>query len=510
MSDPIIVVGAGPVGLTAAGELARRGVPVRIFDRLPAPTTESRAILVHARSLEMFERIGLVDEIIAAGVRTDAMEMHAGKHSTARIELGAIDSSFPYSITIAQTETERILTEALAGHGVSVERGMTLTGLEQDETGVRATLSYADGNSEEVAGAWLVGTDGARSEARRLVGSALAGSFKGERFLMGDVHAAHDFDQHTMYTFFSPHDGPLMVFPMKGDRARLIAQIPTTAEGSATQEWLQQVADDRSGERIKIHDSLWLTTFEIHHAQVPQYRYGRVFLAGDAAHIHSPAGGQGMNTGMQDAFNLGWKLAAASSGTAGSALLDSYNAERHPVGAKVIEFATDLMRIATLSNPVAQKVRNGAMHALTVLAPVRQAMADKTEETALSYRDSPLVVASTGHAQIASGDHLPDTIPELRTALAHESGHVLLTVAPEHGVPAIESSARQILVTTTAIASTQIGYDIALCDLAGAAASRYGLPHGGRIMIRPDGYIAAIAALDDDAPLRAYEALLSA
>ena len=515
MSDPIIVVGAGPVGLTIAVELARRGVPVRIIDRLEAPTTESRAILVHARSLEMLESIGIINEVLAAGIRTDAMELHAAGHSVARIELGLVDSPYPYSVTIAQTESERILTAALAGHGVTVERGVALVGLDQDGSGVRATLRHADGTEEVAAGAWLVGADGGHSDTRRLVGSALAGSFKGERFLMGDVHAAHDFDPHTMYTFFSPHDGPLLVFPMVGNRMRLIAQIPTTADDPASQEWLQQVVDDRSGGRVQIHDSLWLTKFDIHHAQVPQYRVGRVFLAGDAAHVHSPAGGQGMNTGMQDAFNLGWKLALASSCGSGcgsaATLLDSYHAERHPVGEKVIEFSTNLIRVGTLSNPIAQRVRNGAMHAMTALAPVRLAMADKTEETALAYRGSPLVIAAHGHAHLSGGDHLPDAFPELRAAIAGGSDHVLLTIAPgpNHEVQAAKSVFRQILVAPAKTAQGE-GYDVVLPDPDGKATARFGLPQGGRIVVRPDGYIAAIATLDDDGPLRAYEKLLPA
>ncbi|MBM9506514.1 FAD-dependent monooxygenase [Actinacidiphila acididurans] len=513
MSDPIVVIGAGPVGLTAAGELARRGVPVRIFDQLAQPTGQSRAILVHARSLEMLERIGVVEEIIAAGVRTEAMELHTAGRSVGRIELGLVDSPFPYTVTIAQTETERILTAALARNGVSVERGITLTGLDQDDSGVRAVLRHADGREEGLAASWLVGADGGHSSVRHLVGSALAGSFHGERFLMGDVHAAHDFDPHTMYTFFSPHAGPLLVFPMTGDRMRLIAQIPDGAQGPATQEWLQQVVDERCG-RIRIRNSLWLTTFDIHHAQVPQYRVGRVFLAGDAAHVHSPAGGQGMNTGIQDAYNLGWKLALGRTGPAGSALLDSYHAERHPVGAQVIAFTTALTRAGTLAGPIAQKLRDGAMHAFTALAPVRLAMADKTEETSLSYRHSPLVVASPGRPHLTGGDHLPHAGDALRAVLAREAGHVLLTLVPGEdpvpppvaGVPV--SGLRQILVSASG--ATRDGYDQVLADPSGTAAARYALPRGGRVLIRPDGYVAAVASLEDQAPLHAYGALLSA
>ncbi|MDH6132534.1 2-polyprenyl-6-methoxyphenol hydroxylase-like FAD-dependent oxidoreductase [Kitasatospora sp. MAA4] len=504
MSDPVLVVGAGPVGLTLAGELARRGVPVRIVDALAAPTTESRAIVVHARSLEMLEQVGVLDDLIASGIKTTGLEMHASGRTIARVDLDIVDSAHPYAVVTAQTETERVLTENLAKHGVEVERGLSLLGLEQDAEGVRATLRTADGGEESIAASWLVGADGARSEVRRQVGTALEGSFHGERFLMGDVHAAHDFDPRSMYTFFSAHDGPLMVFPMKGDRMRLIAQVTTGSTDEASQEWLQRVADERASGRIRIHDSLWLTCFEIHHAQVPQYRYGRVFLAGDAAHVHSPAGGQGMNTGMQDAFNLGWKLAAAYRGTASETLIDSYHAERHPVAARVIEFSTRLTHLSTLANPVAQKLRNALLHTATGIGPARQALADETEETTLSYHGSPAVVGSVAHAKIRSGDHLPDVAgTQLRRVLAAETGHVLLTLGP---LPAAAElpGVRQILLADTDAAVA--GYDTVVADPQRRAATRFGLT-SGRIMVRPDGYVGAIAAGDDDAPITAYREL---
>ncbi|WP_042390170.1 FAD-dependent monooxygenase [Streptacidiphilus melanogenes] len=504
MSDPILVVGAGPVGLAVAGELARRDVPVRIVDTLAAPTTESRAIVVHARSLEMLERVGVLDEITESGIKATGIEMHASGRVLARVELDVVDSPHPYSVVTAQTETERILAGNLAKHGVEVERGVSLVALEQDADGVRATLRGSDGAEDTVTASWLVGADGARSAVRHQIGSALEGSFHGERFLMGDVHAQHDFDPRSMYTFFSAHDGPLMVFPMKGDRMRLIAQIPTASADEASQEWLQRITDERAPGRIRIHDSLWLTCFEIRHAQVPQYRTGRVFLAGDAAHIHSPAGGQGMNTGLQDAFNLGWKLAAAHRGTASETLLDSYHAERHPVAARVIGFSTRLTQLSTLANPVAQHVRNAVLHTATGLGPARQALADEAEETMLAYHDSPAVVPSAARAKLRSGDHLPD-VPgtDLRTVLSAETGHVLVTVgalpaaAPVPGV-------RQVLLADTD--APVDGFDAVVADPDRRAAARFGLT-SGRIMVRPDGYVGAVAAASDDRSLTTYQEL---
>ncbi|TDU01919.1 FAD binding domain-containing protein [Streptomyces sp. 846.5] len=321
------------------------------------------------------------------------------------------------------------------------------------------------------------------------------------------LYARGNFDPRSMYTFFSAHDGPLMVFPMKGDRMRLIAQVPTASTDAASQEWLQRVADERAAGRIRIHGSLWLTCFEIHHAQVPQYRVGRVFLAGDAAHIHSPAGGQGMNTGIQDAFNLGWKLAAAYRGTASETLIDSYHAERHPVAARVIEFSTRLTHLSTLTNPVAQALRNTVLHTATGIGPARQALADETEETTLSYHGSPAVVGSATHAKVRSGDHLPDVAgTELRKVLSAETGHVLVTIGPDRA-PAELPGVRQILLTDTDAAVA--GFDVVLADPDRRAAARFGLA-SGRIMVRPDGYIGAIAEGDDDAPITAYQELTGA
>ncbi|WP_037604278.1 FAD-dependent monooxygenase [Streptacidiphilus rugosus] len=507
MTNPVLVVGAGPVGLAVAGELARRDVPVRIVDTLAAPTTESRAIVVHARSLEMLERVGVLDEIVASGVKATGIEMHASGRTIARVELDIVDSAYPFSVLTAQTETERILAENLARHGVEVERGVSLVALEQSADGVRATLRDARGGEESVDASWLVGADGAHSQVRREVGSALEGSFHGERFLMGDVHAEHDFDPRSMYTFFSAHDGPLMVFPMKGDRMRLIAQIPTASTDEASQEWLQRIANERAAGRLRIHDSLWLTCFEIHHAQVPQYRCGRVFLAGDAAHVHSPAGGQGMNTGLQDAFNLGWKLAAAYRGEASETLLDSYHAERHPVAAHVIEFSTRLTHLSTLANPVAQTLRNAALHVATGLGPARQALADATEETTLSYHGSPAVLGAAADAKVRSGDHLLD-VPgtELRAALSAETGHVLVTVG---ALPALTGlpGVRQVLLADTDAPVT--GFDAVVADPDGHAATRFGLP-SGRLLVRPDGYVGAIAGGTDDEPILAYAKLTGA
>ncbi len=362
----VLVVGGGPVGLVAGAELARRGVRVRVIDKLAQPTDQSRAIAVHARSLDMFDRMGIVDELLSTGIKATAMQLYAGHRKLFRVPLGGVDSAFPFTLTTAQTETERVLDKHLQTLGVSVDRGVELVALNQDADAVHLTLRREDGSTEQVSASWVIGADGGHSTVRKMVGTKLAGSFVGERFLLGDVVCEHCLDLDSMHTFFSP-DGPVVVLPMRDGRMRLLAQVRdapgTPLNLHPTQDELQAVIDRRIG-GIRIVHSHWLTSFEIHHARVPALRWGRVFLAGDAAHIHSPAGGQGMNTGIQDAFNLAWKLAAVVNGDAGDALLDSYEAERLPVAEQVITFTDRLTKAGTLSG-LPRRIRDTVIRILS-------------------------------------------------------------------------------------------------------------------------------------------------
>ena len=331
-----------------------------------------------------------------------------------------------------------MLAERLRELGVTVERGLELTSLDQDADGVRVSLRDTAGTTETVSAGWVVGADGSHSTVRELVGTRLEGSFVGERFVLGDVEARHELDPATMYTHFSP-DGPLLIFPMLGSRLRVICQVRNGAAAPPTLAGLQRIVDDRAGD-IDLLSAHWLTEFEIHHAQVPQYRHGRVFLAGDAAHVHSPAGGQGMNTGMQDAHNLAWKLAVAIRTGGGDRLLDSYHDERHPVAARVIDFTTRITDIGTLEGAMARRFRNTVMHAVAGIGPVRHLVADQVEETSLSYRQSPAVVDDHAprRARVHAGDHAPYVANaaaggRLRELLAATTEHVVLTfsdVAP--------------------------------------------------------------------------------
>jgi 2-polyprenyl-6-methoxyphenol hydroxylase-like FAD-dependent oxidoreductase len=507
----VMVVGGGPVGLVAGCELARRGVRVRVIDKLAQPTEQSRAIAVHARSLDMFDRMGIVDELVSTGIKATAMQMYAGHSKLFRVPFADVDSAFPFTLTTPQTETERLLGEHLQSLGVTVERGLEVVALTQDGDAAHLTLRHEDGSTEQATASWVIGADGAHSAMRRLVGTELAGSFVGERFVLGDVDAEHQLDLDAMCTFFSP-DGPVVVLPMRGGRVRFLAQVHdapgTPMNMDPTQGDLQAILDRRIG-GIRVVRSHWLTGFEIHHARVPAYRWGRVFLAGDAAHIHSPAGGQGMNTGMQDAFNLAWKLAAVLRGDAGDTLLNSYQAERLPVADDVIAFTNRLTKVGTLSG-LPRRIRDAVVQMLSHVPAVRQILADYSEEVNIAYRRSPIAVGRRPrHAKVAAGDHAPHMVDaavqkQLRAACGPQTlDHTIVTVATGQVAPAAGGHG-QVQVLVTADAAPVAGYDTIIADPEDVVGQRFGLKNGGRVVIRPDGYIGAIASLDDSTTVADY------
>jgi 2-polyprenyl-6-methoxyphenol hydroxylase-like FAD-dependent oxidoreductase len=433
-----------------------------------------------------------------------------------RAPLDTVDSPFAYTLITAQTETERVLTEHLTALGVTVDRGTMLAELRQDADTVHLTLQHADGTTEEVGTSWVIGTDGGHSSVRRMVGTKLQGSFKGERFILGDVEVEPHFDNTNMYTYFDA-DGPVVTLPMLGGRVRFLAQIHDAPGAplnvNPTTEQLQKIIDERIG-GVTITTPHWVTCFEIHHGQVPEYRHGRVFLAGDAAHIHSPAGGQGMNTGMQDAFNLSWKLAEVIKGDAGDALLDSYNAERHPVGKRVIDFTSTLTKIGTLKG-LARVVRNAVVKVVGHVPPAVRVMASNITETNIAYKNSPAVLTSgLRNATVSTGQHVPHVDDdELQKQLSAgwgstHPGHTVLTITAGKPAPAAGPAGQmQVLITSD---DTPVGgYDAVIADPDGVVAKRFGLRDGGRVVVRPDGYIGAVTALDDQAGVADYFALIA-
>jgi 2-polyprenyl-6-methoxyphenol hydroxylase-like FAD-dependent oxidoreductase len=411
----VLVIGAGPVGLTMAAEAARFGLSVRVIDKAPAPTTTSKALVVWSRTLELMDRMGCTQSFLDAGLRTHGVSMRHGAEILGQARLDTVPSAYNYALMIPQRDTERLMTAHLGAFGVNVEREAELTAFAEAPGQVEATLRHADGREESVRAAWLVGCDGAHSTVRHRLGLPFNGKPDGDDWILADVRLEGDgapaADEVTVYLH---RDGLLAVFPMPAGRARVIGTIgkadPDRTRDEPTLDAVQALADSRTMGGFRVTDPVWLSNFHVQERKVDSYRQGRVFLAGDAAHIHSPAGGQGMNTGMQDAINLAWKLAMVTKGAAGSALLDSYTPERSAVGDMVLRNATRLTDMATLANPAAQAVRNFAMRFVMGFHAVRDALAAEMSETGIAYRASPLSVGGK-HAPhgLAPGERLAPT-----------------------------------------------------------------------------------------------------
>ncbi|MBI2824888.1 MAG: FAD-dependent monooxygenase [Planctomycetia bacterium] len=510
-----LVVGAGPVGLTMSAELARHGVPYRVIDKAAAPTDKSKALVLWSRSLEMLDDMGTVASFLAAGRPVHAVTMASGTKRLAHIEF-EIDSPFDYGLMIPQSETERLLTAHLAAGGHRVERQIELVQFTADAEGVTSTLRTADGREQTVRSLWLVGCDGAHSAVRHGLGIEFSGDAEPNDWMLADVHI-HGPVADDEVTIYFHQDGVLAFFPITSDRFRVIADLGaaknTARPADPTLEDVKRLVDARGPGGITVSDPVWLAGFRINERKVDDYRHGRVFLAGDAAHIHSPAGGQGMNTGMQDAYNLAWKLALVDAGRAKDLLLDSYSIERSAVGDQVLRDAGFLTRAATLRNPVAQQLRNHLYLFLGSLGAVRQRISDTLSEMAINYRKSPLTGerSSLGaHAWqlgvgVAAGDRAPD-VPLVDAAtdqpvrlfdVFRGTRHVLVLlpgVEPAADVaPLVEMQAaieaRYPGVIASHVVARGRGPGVTYLDSDLAMHKRYGAGARTLYLIRPDGYV---------------------
>ncbi len=352
MAD-VLVVGAGPVGLTMAAELARHGTRCRIVDQLPQPLPYCRAIGVTPRTLEVWDDMGIAREMIDAGLWLDGLRSIVHGHPPN--DAHAAFPDLPYStLGLPQYETERLLTGHLRRFGVGIERGVTLRSLSQNADGVTVQLVKAGGEVEHAEFRYVVGCDGAHSAVRRAVGIGFEGEAFPMTFMLGDVHIAWDLPRGMALRALrlvkdaAPDMFIAIPLPEPGRyRVSMVAPpelagsggtdhgIQSEARGPALSD-IQAIADDLVPDRPRLSDMRWSSVFRISMRLADRYRQGRAFIAGDAAHIHPPTGGQGMNTGIQDAYNLAWKLALVVGGAAPEALLDSYETERRPVGADVV------------------------------------------------------------------------------------------------------------------------------------------------------------------------------
>jgi len=413
MKDEILIVGAGPTGLVLALWLTKIGIRVRIIDKAPAPGTTSRALAVQARTLELYRQLDLADAVIARGLKAEVMNMWVKGERKARVPLGAIGAGmtpYPYLEIFPQDEHERLLIERLEALGVSVERQSELLDFSDDATRIKARIRTADGKEEPSEYSYIAGCDGARSTVRQQIGVDFPGGTYRQVFYVADVEANGLAVNGELNVALDRADF-ILVFPMTGKgRVRLVGVVSDERADRAEALNFDDVSQSTI-DALKIHvDKVnWFSTYRVHHRVADHFRSGRAFLAGDAGHIHSPAGGQGMNTGIGDAINLAWKLAAVLRGQADDQLLDSYEAERIGFARRLVQTTDRIFTFATAEGSVADFIRTRVapfvMPIATNIGAVTEFMFRTVSQTMLNYRGGPLSEGKAGDVQ--GGDRLP-------------------------------------------------------------------------------------------------------
>src|SRR5213595_3884278 len=411
----VLVVGAGPTGLMLANQLARRGVRVRIIDRHAGPSLQTRALGVQARTLEIYSHLGIVDRALELGKRATGGNIWVQGRRAARIPLGDIGrdlSPYPFLLILGQDDNERLLGDVLCKQGMAVDWSTELVGLAQDTSHVKATLQRPDGTIEEMTVAWVAGCDGARSAVRELSGIAFQGAPYEHVFFVADTRVTGPMVPDELNVYLWP-EGFHLFFPMRGaDHWRLVGILPPTLRGRDDLTFDEVIPSVRqqAGTALSFETCSWFSTYRIHHRRAARFRDRRCFLLGDAAHIHSPVGAQGMNTGLEDAYNLAWKLALVVSGRAGTVLLDSYEDERLPVAERLLNTTDRAFSVVVSESWLARLVRTRLLAKILALAMgverVRRLAFRTISQIGIRYRGSPLseTLAKVPEAAPRAGD----------------------------------------------------------------------------------------------------------
>ncbi|KUH85513.1 MULTISPECIES: FAD-dependent oxidoreductase [unclassified Mycobacterium] len=496
MND-VLIVGAGPTGLTMAIELARRGVAVRIIDAAAGPATDTRALGMQARTLELFEKPGVVQPLLDRGLRARVFNVFSENRQILRADFAGLDSPFPFLLMIPQNDTEEVLAEHLATLGVEVDRDTELVSLDQTDEHVHVQVRCADGTVDTATASWLIGADGAHSTVRHALGIGFLGGAFEENFAVADLRMDWSLPHDQFFAYLN-RGRFVAYFPMLGGWHRIaVAQPPDAASSElpVSHEELQAAVDICAPPGARIAEIRQAGRFRINQRRAETHARGRVFLVGDAAHIHSVVGAQGMNTGIADSFNLGWKLAAVVRGAARPELLETYAAERAPVADRLVRGTRRITRMTLLRNPVSTAVRRRVAPVVLGRDAVQRKLTRAISQIDVSYHDA---TGAGPRGRVAVGDRAPDVEVAQRRGgrtrlfdLLHRDRHTLFGLG---------SAASDLTKTISGFAD--LIHSVPIDDLAVAAC--FGLDGGGLVLIRPDGYVGYLSGSRDAAPLRRH------
>ncbi len=484
MSADVLIVGAGPTGLMLACWLARLGIRPLVIDKKKGLTRESRALAVQARTLETYDLLGIVERALPQGIRVAAVNILLRQHRVGRIKLGEIGSGlspYPYLFVMGQDKTEHLLLEHYLEQGGQVRWETSLGGLKQDDEGVIAELQQADGHVETVRVQYACGCDGAGSAVRQALDIDFLGGTYTRRFYVADVRGSFHKVEGELSIWLG-NQGFLGFFPMPGqDHYRIVGIVPPNLVERPELTFEDIRPEIERDSDMRVTEAFWLSTYNVHHRVAHTFRCGRIFLLGDAGHLHSPVGGQGMNTGLMDATNLGWKLAAVLKGEAGERLLASYEPERMPFARLLVNTTDRVFSAVATPSPWVRVLRSVIVPAvfsmIAWLPQVRRALFGLISQTRINYHDSPLSRGTVGG--VRAGDRLP-WVKWREGGSNYDSLHSLNPQIQIYGYisPEVE-----------AFASQHPEFPLARWPWT-VEAARAGFQSGACYFLRPDGYVA--------------------
>jgi 2-polyprenyl-6-methoxyphenol hydroxylase-like FAD-dependent oxidoreductase len=471
----VVIVGAGPVGLFLANECARRGMRFRIIESHATQSTHSKALAIFPRTLEVLDMAGLAEPFIQAANRVTGVAFASNRRVLGRISFVPVGTPYAYVAMVPQDVTENLLLQQLRDRGGDVEYETTLASASQTDSHVTVSLEHG-GQSTSIEAAFVVGCDGAHSTIRGTLGLQFEGGSYAEQYMLADVHTRDELPADEMQ-LCPNRNGPLAIFPISTKRKRLVATVDDRDGEAPSLDQVNAILAQRGPEGFVAESIVWSSYFKIHHRCVSCMGIGRMFIAGDAAHIHSPFGGQGMNTGLQDVWNLAWKLEFARRGVATGALLASYSQERYPIVKGVIETTHLLTTGLGSRNPIVQGIRDTMIPVVTHISRFQDLFVNRLSGLGISYAGSPIV---EGDGKRYFDERLQRDARATRYSLLIPSGDMALTEAANALAKRFPDAV----------------------DVRSSLDSRL-------LLVRPDGYVACQDPQAGSRSVQAVEAVLS-